>query len=374
MDREGNACTVAAGGEPRRCTRCILPGTYPDIRFDEEGVCSVCREYDQNWAEWRRRGEGHARAELDAILARIRSLHRRYDALVPLSGGKDSTYVLYLARRKLGLNVLAATFDNGFQSQQAIDNIRNAVRILDVDLVTVKPQWSLMKKLYRTFLLDAGEFCTPCNIGITEMNDRLALQERIPVVFQGNSRRSDENSAKEIYHCSQRYFARVVRTCGIERDLKGSIYEGALKSITLTGRVDRRLSRMANARHLYRLARHPLLLSIPDYFEWREPEIYPILHDELEWQAATKLKEHSDCRMNEAKSHLRTLRWGFGCKTQKLAALVRDGQIERQAALEGIIGECDEPAAFANLLSELDLDRSDVASIRANYHMRFVDR
>jgi len=129
---------------------------------------------------------------------------------------------------------------------------------------------------------------------------------------------------------------------------------------------------MANARHLFRLASHPLLLSIPDYFEWREAEIYPVLHDELEWQAATKLKEHSDCRMNEAKCHLRTLRRGFGSKTQKLAALVRDGQIDRQTALGGIAGECDEPAAFGNLLSGLDLDRSHVADIRRNYHMSYV--
>lgn len=372
MEYGRDADSILEGGEPRRCTRCILPGTYPNIRFDAEGVCNVCREYDSNWAEWRKRGEGHARAELDAILARIRRLHRRYDALVPLSGGKDSTYVLYLARRKLGLNVLAATFDNGFQSQQAVDNIRNAVNILDVDLVTVKPQWSLMRTLYTTFLLDAGEFCTPCNTGITEMTDRLARQESIPIVLQGNSRRSDENSPREVYHCSQRYFARVVRTFGIEKDLKGSLYEGALESITLAGRVERRLSRMANARNLFRLARHPLLLSIPDYFEWRESEIYPILHDELKWQAATRLKEHSDCRMNEAKSHLRTLRWGFGSKTQKLAALVRDGQIDRQTALEGIAGECDEPAAFGDLLSELGLDRSDVAVIRASNHMDFV--
>lgn len=359
--------------EKKRCSRCILPDDYPGIQFDEEGVCSVCREYDRNWAEWRKRGERRAREELDAILSRVRRLHRRYDALVPLSGGKDSTFVLYLARKELGLNVLAATFDNGFQSQQAIDNIRNAVRILDVDLVTVKPQWGLMRKLFRAFLLDAGEFCTPCNIGITEMSDRLARQERIPLVLQGNSRRSDENSAKEIYHCTHRYFARVVRACGIERDLKGSLYESAMESITFTGRVSRRLSRMANTRRMFRLARHPLLLSVPDYFEWREAEIYPILHDELEWQAASKLKEHSDCRMNEAKSHLRTLRWGFGSKTQKLAALVRDGQIDRRTALEGIVGECDEPEAFGNLLSELGLDRSDVASIRANHHMRFVD-
>ncbi|HRY61857.1 MAG TPA: hypothetical protein P5266_06615, partial [Candidatus Fermentibacter sp.] len=50
--------------EKKRCSRCILPDDYPGIQFDEEGVCSVCREYDRNWAEWRKRGERRAREEL----------------------------------------------------------------------------------------------------------------------------------------------------------------------------------------------------------------------------------------------------------------------------------------------------------------------
>lgn len=68
MERAGSVDTAIAGGEPRRCTRCILPGTHPVIRFDEEGVCNVCRQYDRNWADWRKRGEGRSRQELEAIL------------------------------------------------------------------------------------------------------------------------------------------------------------------------------------------------------------------------------------------------------------------------------------------------------------------
>jgi hypothetical protein len=82
--------------EPRRCTNCILPESYPGIKFNNDGICNVCISAF--------RGESHfkkkSKDQLDEIILKSKGLHSKYDAIVPLSGGKDSTYVAYYLKKK----------------------------------------------------------------------------------------------------------------------------------------------------------------------------------------------------------------------------------------------------------------------------------
>lgn len=98
-------------------------------------------------------------------IAMAKEKRRTYDAVVPLSGGKDSTYVLYLAKKVYGLNVLAYTFDNGFLTPMALRNIKSAVESLDIPHIFHRPSWRIMRKLYRNVLLRTGELCSVCGIG-----------------------------------------------------------------------------------------------------------------------------------------------------------------------------------------------------------------
>mgnify|MGYP000630771079 CR=1 FL=1 len=99
----------------KKCTKCILPETYPEITFDEEGICNYCKEYKSiNY-----KGEKLFVELLDKHINK----GRKYDCQVPISGGRDSTYVLYKMKEKYKMNVLAFNYDNGFVSQQARENI-----------------------------------------------------------------------------------------------------------------------------------------------------------------------------------------------------------------------------------------------------------
>ena len=110
----------------KRCSRCILPETLSDIKFDVKGVCNHCLKYESSFKDWGQIQERKAN-EFAAIMEKARRLKRPYDCLVPLSGGKDSTFALYLATRIYGMKTLAITFDNGYLSNPAKDNIRNAL-------------------------------------------------------------------------------------------------------------------------------------------------------------------------------------------------------------------------------------------------------
>lgn len=95
--------TSSRDKELRRCTRCVLPETYPFISFDSEGVCNYCRKYQKQVF--------HGREALEEILARHRSKDGQPDCIVGLSGGRDSSYGLHVLKREFKMNPIAYTYD-----------------------------------------------------------------------------------------------------------------------------------------------------------------------------------------------------------------------------------------------------------------------
>ena len=79
----------------KRCTRCILPESLPSVELDKSGVCNYCRTYDRLFSNWEN-VKSQRKKEFEHLLQRVKRLNRPYDCLIPLSGGKDSTYTLYL--------------------------------------------------------------------------------------------------------------------------------------------------------------------------------------------------------------------------------------------------------------------------------------
>lgn len=89
----------------RRCTKCILPSTYPFISFDEKGVCNFCNKYEKQ--------KFHGSESLEKILDRCRSKNGQPDCLVGISGGRDSSYGIHILKTKYGMNPVAYTYDWG---------------------------------------------------------------------------------------------------------------------------------------------------------------------------------------------------------------------------------------------------------------------
>ena len=89
----------------KRCNKCILPETYPFIKFDKSGVCNYCNQYKKQ--------EFKGEDELIKILEKYRSKNNKPDCLVGLSGGRDSSYGLHLLKEKFKMNPIAYTYDWG---------------------------------------------------------------------------------------------------------------------------------------------------------------------------------------------------------------------------------------------------------------------
>lgn len=125
----------------KRCAKCVLPDTIPNITFDENGVCHYCNEYVQKEDVLLKGKAGRGR-RLDTLIeeARIGRPQRgsKYDVLTPLSGGRDSSYVAWALTVKHNLKILCVNYDNPFSSPQARKNIDRLVNRLHLDLVTFK--------------------------------------------------------------------------------------------------------------------------------------------------------------------------------------------------------------------------------------------
>lgn len=113
----------------RRCTRCVLPETFPFITFDEHGVCSQCH----NHIPLKHLGINRLKSDLD----RYRSKSGGPDCLIPLSGGRDSCYSLHLIKKELGLNPIAYTYDWGMVTDLARRNISRMCGSLGIEHILI---------------------------------------------------------------------------------------------------------------------------------------------------------------------------------------------------------------------------------------------
>lgn len=162
-----------------------MPSTKPDLKFDDEGVCSACRAYeDRKHVDWDKR-----KIELETTLDRYRRNGSHWDCIVPVSGGKDSTYQV-IRMLQMGLTPLCVTATTCDLSELGRVNIEN-IKKLGVDYVEFSPNPNVRAKLNRIGLTEVGDISWPEHVGIFTIPVRAAVQYNIPLIVWG------ENSQNE---------------------------------------------------------------------------------------------------------------------------------------------------------------------------------
>lgn len=159
-----------------------MPSTKPDLQFDAEGVCSACRHYENRKAvDWEAR-----KRELLAILDRHRVRDgSNHDCLVPVSGGKDSTYQV-IRMLELGMNPLCVTASTDHLSEIGRYNLENIKR-LGVDLIEVSTNPVVRRRINRLALAQVGDISWPEHVAIFTIPVRVAVQCRVPLIVWGEN-------------------------------------------------------------------------------------------------------------------------------------------------------------------------------------------
>ena len=168
------------------CRNCVMPDTKPDLFLDADGVCNACRSY-----------EGRAEVDWDVRHNELLQILEKYrcndgsnwDCIVPVSGGKDSTYQV-VRMLQLGLNPLCVTSTTCDLAPIGRANIEN-LKGLGVDYIEVSPNKSVRAKLNRIGLTQVGDISWPEHVGIFTIPVRAAVQFNTPLIVWG------ENSQNE---------------------------------------------------------------------------------------------------------------------------------------------------------------------------------
>lgn len=173
----------------------------PDITFDSKGICNYYYDYKKAEKQLVVHGDaGLARLEEMAAMVREAGKGQEYDCIMGLSGGVDSTYIAWLAK-KLNLRPLAVHFDNGWNSELAVQNIENIVNKLDIDLFTYVINWEEFKDLQIAYLKASVidiEAITDHAIFATLY--RLAGEKKIKYILSGTNVHTEQTLPKSWIH------------------------------------------------------------------------------------------------------------------------------------------------------------------------------
>jgi N-acetyl sugar amidotransferase len=164
------------------CKRCLYPDTKPQLVFDENGICSACKNHElKEKIDWKSKEK-----ELKEILEKFRSENNYYDCIIPVSGGKDSHFQTYTIKEKFGLNPLVVNFHPLDQTEIGKKNLDN-LKKLGVDCIEFSPNPNVYLKLARFGLKKLGDFQWPEHIGIFTVPVQIAVKYKIPLIIWGEN-------------------------------------------------------------------------------------------------------------------------------------------------------------------------------------------
>lgn len=177
------------------CKKCIMPSTKPSLSFDDEGICDACRAAEaKDEIDWKAR-----KKELEELLDKYRNNDpKKYDCIVAVSGGKDSTFQVLVMKKIYKMNVLCVQFDPTTPSEVGRHNLEN-LRTLGVDLISLKANSVVNNRLCREGFVRVGDHEWPNHIGICAAVARLAVQLNIPLIIWGENTQLEYGGGVKLY-------------------------------------------------------------------------------------------------------------------------------------------------------------------------------
>jgi tRNA(Ile)-lysidine synthase TilS/MesJ len=336
----------------RYCGNCSLPSTFPGIHFNNEGTCNFCQDY---------KGSGFQETQKAIYKQKFLALlkgnrgHSAYDALMCYSGGKDSTYTLAILKEEYRLNVLAVSFDNGFLPEQTLENIKNVVEKLNVDHVLIKPRFDILAGIFDycavndVFPLKALErssaICTSC-MGIIKYSAlRMALEKDIPLVAYGWSPGQAPVSSSVMKNLPL-----------MVKKMQNTLLE-PLRRIA----GNEIIPYFLEDKHYSDPYRLPYNINPMAFLDYDIDAIYRSI-SRFGWKKPEEVDANStNCLLNSFANYVHKKKLGFHPYAFELANLVREGNLDRETAMQRL--QFEEDANTIKMVRE-KIERAKVVSLK----------
>lgn len=309
------------------CKKCVLPESRPDIWLNEEGICNVCLEYEKI-----KQSIIDKPLETDFVkLLKMYKSRGEYDCLVMCSGGKDSTSALYYMKKRYKLNPLAFTFDHGFETEDAMENVRNAVEILGVDFLFFKTDF--MKEMFAEIIKTQSKavICHLCSIWYMDLTFKMATRFNIPIIIAGWTKgQSTKQPLMSRCGCSihQSEFHSMAKSTS---DFLNNYMISNPKYKNFPKSMEEVLTRAK--------MRQKCVVLSPHWFLPFDSEVYvEIIKKELKWKLP-KLSypgNSTNCYLNFISVYNAMKNYGYTHYHVEMSKLVREGLLTREEALKNL--------------------------------------
>ena len=307
------------------CKKCVLPNSRPNLSFNKDGICSGCLNHNKkNKINWSNR-----QSKLNTLIKEIKSIPSEYDCLIPVSGGKDSTWQT-LKCLELGLKPLAITWKTPSRTTIGSKNLKNLID-LGVDHIdfTINPKIEA-KFMWETYKRK-GSIAIPMHFAIYSIPFKVAYNFKIPLIVFGENSAFEYgmNENEDGFSVTPKWIDLYNATVGTKiRDWLSNDFSE--NDLALYSRPKDKLLRQANIKAIF----------LGHYFEW-DPNNTKILAEKAGFQSSKEgpkigLYDFADIDCNFISLHhwLKWYKFGFTRLFDNLSLEIRNNRITREDAIK----------------------------------------
>lgn len=324
------------------CKSCFYPeNAKPTIIFDDQGVCSGCnynksrKDSDVNWSERKQMFEDILSEARD--IAEERGLS--HDCIVPVSGGKDSHYQVWLLKEKYGLNPLLVSFNHGFNSPSGLRNLNNLIYKSGCDCIVQTAGVDSVRRISRFMLEKVGDITWHYHAGIRTLPFKVAVEKNIPLIVWG-----EHGFAELTGIVSLKDFVEFTKWNRKEHDMRGFEAHDLIGSNGITNTdiepyiypSDEEIEK-CEVRGIY----------VSNFFKWNAEEHAKLMRDKWDFGYITYKRERTfnlyskiEDHANDVHDYLKYLKFGYGRATDDCSMEIRHNRINREEGLK-LISEYD---------------------------------
>ena len=350
------------------CKRCVYPANArPGIVFDDDGVCSGCRLVESRPAiDWRGR-EKMLLEILDEHKARQREKGNPFDCIVPVSGGKDSTYQTWLIKEKYGLNPLLVSYNHTFNTPLGLRNLTNLIERMDCNLVRFTTAPGSARRLAKYMLQKVGDITWHYHAGIMTFPIRAAVQYDVPLLVWG-----EEGFSELVGMHNQDDFVEFTKKKRQEHSMRGFEPEDLLdEPDCLLTPYDLAPFFYPSDEDLERVGVRGTYLS--NYISWNARAQTEFVIETLGFETAqpgTRARTFNlydkldDIHANGLHDYLKYLKFGYGRATDDAATEIRHGRMTREQGIELILRHDPvRPPDIDIFLNAVGMDEDELLAI-----------
>jgi len=328
-----------------RCARCLYDVTVPNIAFDGKGICNYCQTHDLLEMQYPSGESGYKRLEQIALKIKQENANKPYDVIVGVSGGCDSSYMLYLTK-KLGLRPLAVHFDNTWDTTIAVENIHTILKKLNIELFTYVVDNEEYDDIYKSFFKSGvPDIDIPTDIALATTLNIAAEKYKIRYIFEGHSFRTEGIAPLGWIYMDGKYIESIQKKYGT---LKMESFPNLWLSSQLKWMI---LNRIKKIRPLW-------------YIDYQKEKVKEFLANEFGWKWYGG--HHLENRFTHfAVTYFYPRRFGIDIRLLGCSALIRSKQLSREEGLNLIL----QPPSFDPELIQLFKKRLNLTDDEFEYYM-----